>query len=79
MELTDLKTGVFKGSRMPLVEQFVILEDRKEEITKHLTLSSLITIAESAWETSNQWSKLLPKVKIRTAKEFLTEASAGRR
>lgn len=69
----DLDAGELKTSWCPVVEHSSIPPERSDEMSRLITLCFLQGVQKGGWCVSDVWTKLVPKLSLQTAEEYLTE------
>tara|TARA_R110002003_G_scaffold502_6_gene20094 strand:- start:11558 stop:12130 length:573 start_codon:yes stop_codon:yes gene_type:complete len=74
----ELECGNYKASWLPTLDHPTILPEDVEAASKTIVSELLLALAEKAFETGDEWNRLLPGYEFTGAEEFLREAWRGK-
>jgi hypothetical protein len=74
----ELECGSYKASWLPTLDHPTILPEDVEAASKTIVSELLLALAEKAFETGDEWNRLLPGYEFTGAEEFLREAWRGK-
>ncbi|KAL8400707.1 hypothetical protein RB594_001013 [Gaeumannomyces avenae] len=73
----DLQAGRMKDGWVPKVDHPSIDSSYTDEALKKVFAGMLLAVGAGAWDTSDEWNKLLPDMKFTGVEEFLTPLFKG--
>jgi hypothetical protein len=74
----DLKNGNWTASWLPTFEHGAVPPERAIELTKMALIGMQLAFGEGAFDTGDEWNRLLPNYKFTDAGSFLRKAWDGK-
>lgn len=73
VSLEDLRAGQLKTSWCPIIDHPGIPDEHREAVSRTVMISYLKSVAERAWNVSDEWNKRLPSYRLTSVEEYLTK------
>jgi hypothetical protein len=67
----DVEAGVLKLDNIPRLAHPSIPEDQIEAFSKIGTIGLLLSLASGAWDTTDEWNKLIPDFKFTKTADYI--------
>jgi hypothetical protein len=78
VKVEDLEAGNLNTSWAPAFSHPSVPEEQWPAWGKAVITSSLLAVERGAWDTSDEWNKLLPELKLTSIEDFLASVWEGK-